>query len=172
MSKRCSIIRLACFLMRNSLGIFVRLKLKITKCAVQACRHPLTQFSTRAHVPSYEFLTNAADKQAYDQLLAEDAKARAMDNFQRILVMADNGTKFMLLSYCAYFPSSNPTNVDFIRGDRPGCSFVGSRASTIGEEIGCSGRWVTHVFAFSSIREYTLNRESEVELEFGFTSPH
>jgi hypothetical protein len=70
----------------------------------------------REHVPpSYDRLTNDADRQAYTQLVAENAKAQLMDNYQNILLTADNGTKFMLLSYCSYFSASNPTNVDFVR---------------------------------------------------------
>jgi hypothetical protein len=70
----------------------------------------------REHVPpSYDRLTNAADRQEYDRLAAENEKGRQMDNLQHILLMADNGTKFMLMAYSSYFPASNPTNADFIR---------------------------------------------------------
>jgi hypothetical protein len=70
----------------------------------------------RAHVPPiYSLLTNAEDKKAFDQAMADAGQGRLMDDFQHTLLEADNGTKFLLLAFCSYFPSSSPTNVDFIR---------------------------------------------------------
>jgi hypothetical protein len=67
-----------------------------------------------SNASEYKFL-NAQDKAKFDKAMAEDAKGREMDMFQKRLENAENGIKFRLLFNCSYLSITNLTNAEFFK---------------------------------------------------------